>query len=47
MLAAVLVAAAGVNSRSKDERKLATWTDEQAVTNVAVDHPQLDKAIRT
>jgi RND family efflux transporter MFP subunit len=46
VLAAVLVAAVGVNNRSKDESKLATWTNEQAIINVAVDHPELDKAIR-
>ena len=47
VLAAVLVAAVGVNNRNKDERKLASWTNEQAIINVAVDHPELDKAIRT
>ena len=46
VLAAVLVAATGVNSRRKEERKLATWTDEQAITNVAVVHPRLDKEVR-
>ena len=33
-------------SRRKEERKLATWTDEQAITNVAVVHPKLDKEVR-
>ena len=47
VLAAVLVAATGVNDRRKEERKLATWTDEQAITNVAIVHPKLDKEIRT
>lgn len=47
VLAAVLVAATGVNNRRKEERKLATWTDEQAITNVAVVNPKLDKEVRT
>jgi len=47
VLAAVLVAATGVNNRRKEERKLATWTNEQAITNVAIVHPKLDKQVRT
>jgi RND family efflux transporter MFP subunit len=46
VLVAAAVAATGVKSRRSDETKLARWTVEQAVPNVAVDAPKRDEESR-
>jgi RND family efflux transporter MFP subunit len=41
-IAAVTLAATGVSSRRKEEEKLAAWTVEQAIPDVAIIHPKID-----